>query len=94
MYTADDVQAFLSRKGKGSRAHTSGKGFGRRGNPKGRDGTPMACHGCGSLEHLIRDCPKGKGKGAFAGIVSQRVEDGGRQAEFTPPWDASDLVFD
>ena len=60
--------SYLQGKGKGNRAHTSGKGFGRRGNPKGRDGNPLACHGCGSTEHLIKNCPhKGKGKGNGGG---------------------------
>ena len=62
MYTADDVAAFLTGKGKGNRGHTSGKGFGRRKNPKDRSGQTMTCHGCGSDEHLIANCPQ-KGKG-------------------------------
>ena len=64
MFTQDDVVAFLTGKGKGGKSHTSGKGFGRTGNPKDRNGDTMTCHGCGSDQHLIGKCPqKGKGKG-------------------------------
>ena len=44
----------------------SGKGFGKRGNPMGRDGTPLKCHNCGSTEHLIAKCPTRGGKGGGA----------------------------
>ena len=38
---------------------SSGKGGkGRKGNPRGPDGKPMQCHGCGSTEHLIAKCPR------------------------------------
>ena len=37
MYTQDEVNAFLSGKGKGGRSHSSGKGFGRKKNPKDRN---------------------------------------------------------
>ena len=29
----------------------------KRGNPIGRDGQPLKCHGCGSTEHLQASCP-------------------------------------
>ena len=32
-------------------------------NPRGRDGTIMKCHECGSEQHLVAACPKRKGKG-------------------------------
>ena len=36
----------------------------QKGNPKGRDGTPLTCHGCNSTDHLVKNCPlKGHGKG-------------------------------
>ena len=64
MWYQEEVAAFLSGKGKGDRSHSSGKGFGRRKNPKGRDGQIMRCHECQSDEHLVARCPlKGKGKG-------------------------------
>ena len=67
-WTQDDVQVFLKGKGKGHRSHTSGKGFGRRRNPTGRDGSTMKCHNCGSEDHFVRNCPtKGKGKGSSDG---------------------------
>ena len=64
-WTQDDVQVYLKGKGKGHRSHTSGKGFGRRKNPRGRDGAPMKCHNCGSEYHFVREFPSnGKGKGS------------------------------
>ena len=42
--------AFFKGKGKGNR--TSGKGFGRRINPKGRDGQVLKCSICQSVYHL------------------------------------------
>ena len=63
MWTQDDTLAYLKGKGKGKRAHTSGKGFGRRGNPRDRNGDIMKCHNCSSEEHLAARCPqKGSGK--------------------------------
>ena len=26
-------------------------------NPKGRDGNPLTCHGCGSYRHFLKACP-------------------------------------
>ena len=106
MWTQEEVQTFLSGKGKHGRSHTRGKGFGRKGNPKDRNGHTMACHGCGSTEHLIARCPaKGKGKGngppsPFAAVVTgvESAPSGeSRETEPTavaPPWDFSDLVFE
>jgi hypothetical protein len=37
---------------------TSGKGKGRRGNPKGPDGSQMRCFECNSTEHLAGSCPR------------------------------------
>ena len=65
MWTQSDSIALLSGKGKGHRSHTSGKGFGRKGNPKGKDGQPLKCHKCGSTDHFERNCPKGGGKGSM-----------------------------
>ena len=62
-YTQDDVQVFLKGRGKGNRGHTSGKGHGRRQNPKDRDGNIMKCRICDSEEHLMARCPQNKGKG-------------------------------
>jgi len=70
-YSPQELEHIFVNKGKSRGGQkgklSSGKGFGRKGNPKGKDGSVMACHGCGSLEHLIRDCPKGKGKGKPSG---------------------------
>ena len=46
----------------GGKGKNKGKG---RGNPTGKDGQQMKCHGCGSTDHLIMQCPTGKGKGSF-----------------------------
>ena len=56
----DEVAAFASSMGKGGKKG-SGGGFGRKGNPTGKDGKPLTCHSCGSTEHLIRDCPQRSG---------------------------------
>jgi len=65
MWTRDDTLAYLKGKGKSNRAHTSGKGFGRRRNPKDKHGNVMKCRICNSEEHFAAKCPnKGGGKGA------------------------------
>ena len=61
----EEVQAYVS---KHARTQSSGKGFGRKGNPKGKDGQTLTCLGCGSTEHFIKNCPnKGHGKGSGGG---------------------------
>ena len=45
-------------KGKGKGGRSSGKGFGRRLNPTGRDGEPLRCSTCGSSYHLRARCPR------------------------------------
>ena len=45
-------------KGKGKGGNSSGKGFGRRINPKGRDGEVMKCSICQSQYHLRAKCPQ------------------------------------
>ena len=62
------LEAIFKGKGKGKGAkgrRTTGKGFGRKTNPKDKQGNIMKCHRCGSTEHLLRQCPhpKGDGKG-------------------------------
>lgn len=42
---------------------TPGKGKGRKGTPKGPDGTVMRCYECGSTEHLAGACPRRHGGG-------------------------------
>ena len=60
----EPVQAFLQSKGKGGKKPTTGKGFGRKGNPRDRNGEIMKCRICQSTEHLMARCPKkGEGKG-------------------------------
>ena len=103
-WTQDDTLAYLNGKGKGKRSHSSGKGFGRRKNPKDRDGNIMKCRICNSEEHFAARCPqKGKGKGgssssgpSFLGLtVSASSETApacaGHEA---PPWSADDFYFD
>ncbi len=102
MWTQDDTLAYLRGEGKGKRAHTSGKGFGRRGNPRDRNGEVMKCHNCGSEEHLAARCSqKGCGKGSkgkdrgidFTGLAIQgeggraeTPEGTGRVFGLPPPW--------
>ena len=45
-------------KGKGKGGKSSGKGFGRRYNPKGRDGAILKCSICSSIYHLRKRCPQ------------------------------------
>lgn len=62
-------------RGKSKGVRSSGKGAGRRKNPRGKDGQITKCFGnnrtCGSEDHLKRDCPHetgpqgNKGKGTF-----------------------------
>ena len=65
--TEVDVFAGLGRKGKskGKGKRTSGKGFGRKRNPIGRDGAVMTCNTCGSELHFANNCdgsgPRGQG---------------------------------
>ena len=45
-------------KGKSKGKRTSGLGFGRKTNPKGKDGNIMKCHECDSEDHLVAQCPR------------------------------------
>ena len=63
-------------KGKGKGGNTSGKGFGRKQNPCGRDGEPLKCSICGSSYHLRARCPRrdaSSGSGAQASSQPQRA---------------------
>ena len=62
---SQDTEVFLKGKGKGK---STGKGFGRRGNPKDKSGNVMKCHKCGSTEHLQRQCPRSSGGGISSGM--------------------------
>ena len=64
--TQTDMLTYFKGRGKGHRHGSSGQGFGRKENPKDRNGNVMKCHNCGSTTHLIRNCdqPKGAGKGS------------------------------
>ena len=68
----DEIQAYLRNKGKGHRANTTGKGHGRKGNPRGKDGVPLLCRICQSPDHFQAKCPQntggGKGKGKSGGL--------------------------
>ena len=56
--SSTEGHVYLKGKGKGKRFHTSGKGFGRRKNPRGRDGQVMRCRICNSDEHFAAKCPR------------------------------------
>ena len=51
-------EVFYKGRGKGKGKQSSGKGFGRQRNPKGRDGQTLKCHECESEEHLVAQCPR------------------------------------
>ena len=59
-------------KGKGKHSKSTGLGFGRKKNPKDRNGKTMECHGCGSDEHLIADCNKHSTPALLAAASSSR----------------------
>ena len=48
--------SYFRNKGKGGKS--SGKGFGRKQNPRGRDGEIMKCSICGSINHFRAKCPQ------------------------------------
>jgi hypothetical protein len=58
-----DISAYFQNddrfRGKGKGGKSTGKGFGRRENPRGRDGEIMKCSTCGSTTHLRARCPQG-----------------------------------
>ena len=60
--TLEHVFKGKGREGGSKGRRTTGKGFGRRGNPKDRSGNTMKCHECGSTDHLVKRCPQRKGK--------------------------------
>ena len=64
--TQENVLAYLKGTGKSKHAKTSGQGFGRKGNPKDRNGVTMKCHECGSTDHLRRECPVAGGNSGSA----------------------------
>ena len=51
-------------RGKGKGGKSSGKGFGRKLNPSGRDGEPLKCSICASQYHLRARCPRRESSGA------------------------------
>ena len=91
-----EMLAYMSSKGKGKRS-SSGKGFGRKGNPMGKSGKPMLCHECNSPDHLVRDCPvrkakmSGKGGGGFSGalLTDGYDHEADNSADFAP-WEDVD----
>ena len=58
----DIEEVFYKGKGKGKGKRSSGKGFGRQKNPKGRDGQILKCHECDSEDHLVAQCPRRNGR--------------------------------
>ena len=61
--------AFAGHRGPGGAKKFSA--FKRKTNPRGKDGKPLACHKCGSTEHLQRDCPQNQtGLTHFAGTAN------------------------
>ena len=66
--------AYFRSKGKGG--NSSGKGFGRKQNPCGRDGEPLRCSTCGSAYHLRARCPRRTEQGGGASSSSQPQRQG------------------
>ena len=63
-------------KGKGKGGNSSGKGFGRKQNPCGRDGEPLKCSVCGSAYHLRARCPRRAEQNGGASSSSQPQRQG------------------
>ena len=88
--THDGTIAYLGSKGKGKGRSSTGKGLGRRKNPRGRDGTIVTCRVCGSDDHFQARCPqKGSGQGSSSGpggppTFHTTVE--GHQSESSGTW--------
>lgn len=55
--------SYFRAKGKGGKS--SGKGWGRRQNPKGRDGEILKCSICSSQYHLRARCPQNRNQRGF-----------------------------
>jgi hypothetical protein len=107
-WTRDDTLTYLKGKGKGNRAYTSGKGFGRRTNPKDRQSNATRCRVCNSEEHFAARCPqyKGQGKGkpssssnlgispTFSGLTLVPPQEFPTHEESAlPPWIGNDMIF-
>ena len=58
-------------RGKGKGGKSSGKGFGRKQNPCGRDGEPLRCSICGSAYHLRARCDRRDQAGSSGATGSQ-----------------------
>ena len=71
---------YLKGKGKGKRTHTSGKGFGRRKNPRGRDGQIMKCRICNSEDHFQARCPQRNSAGSGGAGTPHLYAEGGSPA--------------
>ena len=106
MWTRDDALTYLQGKGKGKHSGSSGKGFGRRSNPKDRAGVTLKCRICDSEEHFATKCPQGKGaskgsgKSGFLSVAGGCTHSDGRNVpEVTttpsdaPPWAALGSIY-
>ena len=79
----EPVLSFLKGRGKGKAS--SGKGFGRKRNPIGRDGNVMKCHTCGSEEHLQAKCPQNTQPPHLYAAVEGTIPEGGPLSEVLQP---------
>eukprot|EP00959_Pyramimonas_sp_CCMP1952_P157816 3299933-Pyramimonas_sp.AAC.1 len=57
-----------------SRRRASGKGIGRRGNPKDASGKTVECDICHSTQHFRRECPQGDGRGRRPSIYLAQTD--------------------
>ena len=77
---------FLFAKGKGKgNVRPSGKGFGRRKNPRDKEGKVRTGRVCGSDEQFAREWPQANPKTHFSG--------GGSSSEYGPYYDANRGYF-
>jgi hypothetical protein len=77
---------YLKGRGKGHRAGASGKGFGRKGNPKDRTGNTVKCRICNSEEGVAVRCRHKDGNPlSFAGLAGGKVV----TPKTLPSWAAS-----
>ena len=79
-----DIAAFFQQdvyyRNKGKGGKSSGKGFGRRQNPRGRDGEIMRCSICNSDTHLRAHCSQaGSGEAPRQGSAARAVAAAGAE---------------
>eukprot|EP00959_Pyramimonas_sp_CCMP1952_P025397 532830-Pyramimonas_sp.AAC.1 len=67
------------------RRHTSGRGKGRRGNPKGANDKIMECDACHSPQHIRRERPQGDGRGRGPSMHLAQTDSDTQHVDWEPP---------